>query len=920
MAPLLMLRGFRYFQFVALHVFGISKALTVPSMEPSSSNKNPWRPDAPRETIREEYPYSDLKTRTSIRLLILQFGSAASADVICELVEVQLETEEKKIKKPRKENGSDASQEEQGRQGTKRKRSDHSSTADEARRPSFKNEKEQHGLSGEKAGTKPKAKKRRHKQSSPERSSEEEAITQDHTPKEPPIPFLGDPGVPDRYEALSWSWGSVPWASRIYIHQRGEGHGYFYAAPQSLVNALKALRYPTRNRILWIDVICINQRKPDERNQQVSMMSEIYGQAQEVCVWLGEADKHSKIAFDFIRDEIIQLRDFDKLCDNPEHTPKWDAMLNLMKRPWFSRRWVVQEIALARKAKIYCGSDSLLWSHFADAVQLFVEVETATHRLSEVIQKDPRYYHVPRWFEYVSKLGASLLVDATGTLFRLSKQGRRQKLRSLEFLVSNLSIFGATEPRDTIYALLAIAKDTSPIPILRGKRQRALPGQKVVERLARFKAKGYDVDYTKPYVDICQEFIRFAIHQQAERTRALDIICRPWAPPPNNKRPVLSTIGHSVKVEGESSQTKNEVLPSWVPKLEGAAYGMFEHSDSVMKMGRQNADPLVGLPSLNQRNYSAAGDRTVSLARLRFKKRDSYYSMYAHGFILDKIQSVETASQNGNIPSKWFQASGWDRDNDRPTESFKFDEFWRTLVADRAREGKNPPTYYARAFKLSLKRGLSSGSLNTTELIEHGRSSVVAEFFRRVQAVIWNRRLIHTTRGNLGIANQDVKANDLVCILHGCSVPVILRPIAKSKDDLKAERRIDETDLKENEHTKELLKKYCDQWKRWVHKRKQWQMWAIQNGVGDDSGGRKKKEPWKGDIRKPRASKDSEDVKRPPWLRNNPRSFYCEFLGECYVHGIMDGEAVDIQGQSVLDAVQRNDPEIKITDQVFELR
>ena len=63
---------------------------------------------------------------------------------------------------------------------------------------------------------------------------------------------------------------------------------------------------------------------------------------------------------------------------------------------------------------VYCGEDRINWSKFAIAVELFVEVETATHRLSEVMKKDPRFYHVPGWFEYVSALGASLLVDATG--------------------------------------------------------------------------------------------------------------------------------------------------------------------------------------------------------------------------------------------------------------------------------------------------------------------------------------------------------------------------------------------------------------------------------------------------------------------------------------------------------------------------
>lgn len=51
-----------------------------------------------------------------------------------------------------------------------------------------------------------------------------------------------------------------------------------------------------------------------------------------------------------------------------------------MQRPWFSRRWVVQEIALARSATIYCGNDKIPWTNSAVAVELFVEVETATQQ------------------------------------------------------------------------------------------------------------------------------------------------------------------------------------------------------------------------------------------------------------------------------------------------------------------------------------------------------------------------------------------------------------------------------------------------------------------------------------------------------------------------------------------------------------
>lgn len=78
---------------------------------------------------------------------------------------------------------------------------------------------------------------------------------------------------------------------------------------------------------------------------------------------------------------------------------------------------------------MYCGSDQISWQKFAVAVELFVEVETATHRLSEVMKKDPKFFHVPGWLEYVSALGASLLADATGRLFRDNKT---HKFPSLE--------------------------------------------------------------------------------------------------------------------------------------------------------------------------------------------------------------------------------------------------------------------------------------------------------------------------------------------------------------------------------------------------------------------------------------------------------------------------------------------------------
>jgi hypothetical protein len=309
-------------------------------------------------------------------------------------------------------------------------------------------------------------------------------------------------------------------------------------------------------------------------------------------------DVESSRAIRFIKEEILQLQHFDTLCEDGANSQKWQSLLLLMQRPWFFRRWVVQEIALARDATIYCGPDEITWKDFSVAVELFVEVETATHRLSEVMKKDPKFYHVPGWFEYVSALGASLLVEATGMVFRYYKQeapegeqdnqatqngssrkngliiddesssaeeseedtpkrrgsqigkdninrsngqtksdsednpiSQRRPLLSLEYLVSKLTIFQATEPRDAIYALLSIAGDTSPSAWVDGGKT-----FQIHEALAQNTAqKPFLVDYGRPYTDVCQDFIEFCI-SRSDPTRALDILCRPWAPDPHTSK------------------------------------------------------------------------------------------------------------------------------------------------------------------------------------------------------------------------------------------------------------------------------------------------------------------------------------------------------------------------------------------------
>jgi hypothetical protein len=66
--------------------------------------------------------------------------------------------------------------------------------------------------------------------------------------------------------------------------------------------ALRELRDLAETTKLWIDSICIDQRRDAvaERNIQVALMGEIYKCAKSVVVWLGRSDIRIRRALDLV--------------------------------------------------------------------------------------------------------------------------------------------------------------------------------------------------------------------------------------------------------------------------------------------------------------------------------------------------------------------------------------------------------------------------------------------------------------------------------------------------------------------------------------------------------------------------------------------------------------------------------------------
>ncbi|PVH77578.1 HET-domain-containing protein, partial [Cadophora sp. DSE1049] len=152
---------------------------------------------------------------------------------------------------------------------------------------------------------------------------------------------------PPPYEALSYAWGNPNERHSIRCD-----NGKFDVTV-NLFAALKRLRDISVERLLWIDAICINQKDEIEKGAQVQQMAEIYSSATRVLIWFGEATKSVPAAFEAIRWTRTLF-------------PEQGALATLGSRPWFMRKWVIQEVVRGQHGLIVCGSHTLPWDVFED--------------------------------------------------------------------------------------------------------------------------------------------------------------------------------------------------------------------------------------------------------------------------------------------------------------------------------------------------------------------------------------------------------------------------------------------------------------------------------------------------------------------------------------------------------------------------
>ncbi|KAK4499156.1 hypothetical protein PRZ48_009668 [Zasmidium cellare] len=239
-----------------------------------------------------------------------------------------------------------------------------------------------------------------------------------------------------RYDALSYVWGDPTKTKPITVN------GLQIQVTANLESALRHLRHETEPLTIWIDAVCIDQTNTEERNAQVKLMGEIYRKAATVFLWIGEGNAESDSAFDSMATIA------DGSLDDKIRRETCSFYASVGDRPWFSRVWILQEMALANEDPIVvCGSRRVLWTVFMAAWkviarELFTEIGQ-THTIANADGSEE--------VEVVAKLKIDVLDD----LRQAVKAGPGEDLRKL-LLISRTS--ESTDPRDRIYGLLGMLK------------------------------------------------------------------------------------------------------------------------------------------------------------------------------------------------------------------------------------------------------------------------------------------------------------------------------------------------------------------------------------------------------------------------------------------------------------------------------
>ncbi|OCK78373.1 HET-domain-containing protein [Lepidopterella palustris CBS 459.81] len=297
---------------------------------------------------------------------------------------------------------------------------------------------------------------------------------------------------PPKYEALSYTWGNPKDTRSIILD------GIAVNITVNLYDALRHGRSERKVDVCWADAICINQADTAEKSWQVQQMRDVYRSANLVFAFLGKEEDDSDYAMELLRD--IQSKSKDQLKEAISsaedvgqlvQSRPFKSLRKLFERPYWTRVWIAQELAVAKRDPIIiCGKSYCQFSLFQHAHRVLLGMSFEAPESGVITALGDR-------FNMIALLGA----------LRATTVEDDDDRSAINRLLGYTDHFEATEPRDKIFALIGLGR----------QRDR----------------QAFKTDYEKPVYNVFVDTTKYVIQSDD----SLDILC--MAANGNGKSPDL---------------------------------------------------------------------------------------------------------------------------------------------------------------------------------------------------------------------------------------------------------------------------------------------------------------------------------------------------------------------------------------------